>query len=267
MFILFVMLQFVLERMVKRDMPVSACCLWLTHLGYSCKNSLYNHCQMSVRTYKGPALNSSFAMCSYKIQQHTVGGETEKKISKGECNRGMERKRFWKRGWQRLKKETILDAFSTDCVCVCFPQRERDWGKETDLIASQNCSKECLDLRFPLTTLNKWSTQVLQRWLWKTMRAKWWADRMNWGFSWLLSPQVSLLEEGHLPSVKTWVTACYCTVAACPLCQSGGKQGEEKKAGQRHGNSAAVKAARHMPGNRRERRDTHQTELMHDPAL
>lgn len=48
------------------------------------------------------------------------------------------------------------------------------------------------------------------------------------------------------------------------------KRGEEKKAGeagQRHGNSAAVKAARHIPGNRRERRDTHQTELIHDPAL
>lgn len=31
-----------------------------------------------------------------------------------------------------------------------FPtERERDWGKETDLIASQNCSKECLELRFP----------------------------------------------------------------------------------------------------------------------
>lgn len=203
-------------------------------------------------------------MCSYKIQQHTVGGETEKKISKGECNRGMERKRFWKRGWQRLKKESILDTFSTDCVCVCFPQRERDWAKETDLIASQKCSKECLDLSFPLTTLNKWSTQVLQRWLWKTTCEKWWADRMNWGFSWLLSLKhfckVSLLEEGHLPSVKTRVTACYCTVAACPPCQSGGKQmrGEEKnagEAGQRHGNSAAVKAARHIPGNRRERRD------------
>lgn len=34
---------------------------------------------MSVRTYKGPALNSSFAMCSYKIQQHTVGGETQRR--------------------------------------------------------------------------------------------------------------------------------------------------------------------------------------------
>lgn len=153
MFILFVMLLFVLERMVKRDMPVSAYCLWLTHLGYSCKNSLYNHCQMSVRTYKGPALNSSFAMCSYKIQQHTVGGERQRRryprTSATEGRKGEMRKRYWKRGWQRLKKETILDTFSTDCVCVCFPQRERSWGKETDLIASQKCSKECLDLRFP----------------------------------------------------------------------------------------------------------------------
>lgn len=59
-----------------------------------------------------------------------------------------------------------------------------------------------------------------------------------------------LLHSGGLSTVSVWR-----------------KTRGREKAGQRHGNSAAVKAARHMPGNRRERRDTHQTELMHDPAL